>query len=191
MDGMNEACVEAMLHGKILLPKTSLSRKYKFWRSIKDEKRCLGCGDMHGQIYNINVTPKPEPPLHFYGRCSIQRLKTVKAGTATADRENGADNVLTETGQLPSYYISKEEAMAYEWKAGKNLAHFASGKMLAMGIYENDNKHLPDAQNRIWYEADINYYGGKRNRQRIVWSNDGLMFVTYDHYETFIEVVEE
>ena len=42
---------------------------------------------------------------------------------------------------------------------------------------------------RIWYEADINYKKGRRNSQRILWSNDGLIFVTYDHYRTFFEVV--
>ncbi len=42
---------------------------------------------------------------------------------------------------------------------------------------------------RTWYEADINYSNGKRNKQRILYSNDGLIFVTYDHYETFIEIV--
>lgn len=41
---------------------------------------------------------------------------------------------------------------------------------------------------RIWYEADINYTGGFRNGHRIVYSNDGLIFVTYDHYNTFYEI---
>ncbi len=44
-------------------------------------------------------------------------------------------------------------------------------------------------RNRTGYEADINYVSGKRNSDRIVWSNDGLMFVTYDHYRTFIEII--
>ena len=40
----------------------------------------------------------------------------------------------------------------------------------------------------LWYEADINYTGGYRNDDRILFSNDGLIFVTYDHYETFLEI---
>ena len=39
-----------------------------------------------------------------------------------------------------------------------------------------------------WYEADINYKDGFRNRERILYSNDGLIFVSYDHYQTFYEV---
>ena len=66
-----------------------------------------------------------------------------------------------------------------------------------MGSYEGENGAdwwlwnkgvLPDAPGRIWFEADLNYHSGKRNGHRVLWSNDGLMFVTYNHYESFIEV---
>ena len=39
-----------------------------------------------------------------------------------------------------------------------------------------------------WYEADINYTGGFRTHDRILYSNDGLIFVTYEHYQTFYEI---
>lgn len=60
--------------------------------------------------------------------------------------------------------------------------------MFTGGIYHNHDRRLPDSPGRVWYEADLNYYRGARNSHRIVWSNDGLVFVTYDHYNTFIEV---
>lgn len=60
--------------------------------------------------------------------------------------------------------------------------------MIFGGQYFNKNGHLPTKKNRIWYEADINYISGKRNSERILFSNDGLIFVTYDHYKTFVEV---
>lgn len=44
------------------------------------------------------------------------------------------------------------------------------------------------ATSRVWYEADINYEFGYRGTQRILFSNDGLIFVTYDHYDTFVEI---
>ena len=88
---------------------------------------------------------------------------------------------------LADYYISIEEAYALGWKSGKDLSKFAPSKMLAKGVYMNYNGHLPTG--RTWYEADINYTSGKRNKQRILYSNDGLIFVTYDHYKTFVEVV--
>lgn len=60
--------------------------------------------------------------------------------------------------------------------------------MLTKGEYKNRNGKLPSKNGRVWYEADINYTGGYRNDDRILFSNDGLIFVTYDHYETFLEI---
>ncbi len=54
--------------------------------------------------------------------------------------------------------------------------------MVTRGIYQN---------RRVWYEADINYYEGKRNKHRLIWSNDGLIFVTYGHYEKFYKIIRE
>ena len=41
---------------------------------------------------------------------------------------------------------------------------------------------------RIWYEADINYDFGLRGSCRLLYSNDGLIFATYNHYRTFVHV---
>ncbi|MBR6647514.1 MAG: ribonuclease, partial [Clostridia bacterium] len=69
-----------------------------------------------------------------------------------------------------------------------NLHLKCPNKMITNGIFRNENKHLPLRPGRIWYEADINYERGRRNTERIVYSNDGLIFVTYDHYHTFVEI---
>ena len=63
--------------------------------------------------------------------------------------------------------------------------------MLVKGIYKNKDGHLPEEPDRIWFEADINYNPlmGYRGVDRIIFSNDGLVFVTYDHYRTFVEIV--
>lgn len=57
------------------------------------------------------------------------------------------------------------------------------------GMYYNKNGKLPNALDRVWYEADINYYEGRRNKHRIYFSNDGLIFVSYDHGNTFYEII--
>ena len=61
---------------------------------------------------------------------------------------------------------------------------------LAHDVFANKEKKLPDAPGRVWREADINYKKGFRNRQRVLYSNDGLVFVSYDHYHTFYEVAK-
>ena len=71
-----------------------------------------------------------------------------------------------------------------------NFDKVALGKMMYKE-FENRDGILPEKKNRLWYEADINYKGGHRNKQRVVFSNDGLVFVTYDHYETFMEIIGE
>lgn len=60
--------------------------------------------------------------------------------------------------------------------------------MIGGNVYQNRDNKLPDSDGRVWYEADINYNDGYRNRQRVLYSNDGLVFVTYDHYQTFYEI---
>jgi hypothetical protein len=55
---------------------------------------------------------------------------------------------------------------------------------------EGDSKQWKNRQAiyRTWYEADIDYTYGKRNLKRVLYSNDGLVFVTEDHYQTFYEI---
>ena len=103
--------------------------------------------------------------------------------------KNGADYWMKYYAALPDCYITEEELKNLGWRRGKAPAKFAPGKMVTMGLYQNRNKHLPQIPGRIWFEADLNYYSGRRNGHRLLWSNDGLLFVTYDHYETFLEVV--
>lgn len=91
---------------------------------------------------------------------------------------------------MPEYYISydKAESLGYRNFLG-NLKAIAPDCMITKGEYKNRNGHLPSKNGRIWYEADINYKSGFRNSQRVIYSNDGLVFVTYDHYQTFFEIV--
>jgi len=172
----------------IYTPETHKSTLWKYWHAILDPKLCLDCLSHHGQIYAMDEIPDIEPPLHENCRCAILPMEAIAPGGATKDGENGADYWLVNFGKLPSYYISKEELYALGWKDGKSVASKVPGKMVFGGIYENDDGHLPSAPGRIWYEADINYYEGRRNKDRILFSNDGLIFVTYDHYLTFYEL---
>lgn len=144
---------------------------------------------MHGQIFEMNELPLTQPPVHPNCRCFIEAMRAVIAGQGSKEGLNGADWWLKYEEQLPGYYITEDALKNTGWRRGKSPAKFAPGKMPAMGIYENKNGHLPNAQGRVWYEADLNYYGGHRNGHRILWSNDGLIFVTYDHYRTFWEIV--
>lgn len=92
--------------------------------------------------------------------------------------------------ELPPNYISEEEAKKMGWKSSLgNLDKAAPGRVIGGKIFMNRREALPAEPGRIWYEADINYSGGFRGTERILYSNDGLLFASYDHYKTFVELI--
>ncbi len=88
-------------------------------------------------------------------------------------------------GHLPSNYITKSEAEDLGWKSKGNLDKVAPGKSIGGDKFGNREGILPKAKGRQYYECDIDYKKGSRNAKRIVFSNDGLVYYTEDHYETF------
>lgn len=184
-----EAAFSAGMAGYTLSPVLSESTNWKHWISIPDNRRCEPCENLHGKIWHRTETPAPKPPLHPRGRCIIHWMTAIAAGTATINGQNGADYTLQNGGTLPGYYIPRDDIETLGWEQGKWPSNFAPDKMISGGEYKNKSGHLPQRAGRVWYEADINYTTGRRDGQRIVYSNDGLIFVTYDHYHTFYEIV--
>jgi guanyl-specific ribonuclease Sa len=89
-------------------------------------------------------------------------------------------------GKLPINYITKSEASKLGWDSQKGNLWEVTDKMIIGGDkFGNREKLLPIADGRIYYECDVNYEGGYRGSERLVFSNDGLIFYTEDHYESF------
>ncbi len=86
-------------------------------------------------------------------------------------------------GGLPGNYMTKKEARALGWSGG-SLEKFAPGKSIGGDQFRNYEGALPDKSGRTYTECDIDS-GDKRGAKRIIFSNDGLIFYTEDHYETF------
>ncbi len=170
-------------------PPTVISRNWKEWLAVLDLRICKDCEKRHGKIYSIEENPEEELPLHPNCRCHIATMKAVYAGDGTNDGKHGADWWIRNEGRLPEYYITFSKIKEMGWKPGESPAKYAPGRMLTRGVYHNDEGHLPDAAGRVWFEADINYYEGKRNKHRLIWSNDGLIFATYNHYKTYMEII--
>lgn len=89
-------------------------------------------------------------------------------------------------GHLPDNYISKGKAQSLGWvnKEG-NLWKVAPGKSIGGDYFGNYEEALPKKKGRKYYECDIDFDGKYRNAKRILFSNDGLIYYTDDHYETF------
>lgn len=91
--------------------------------------------------------------------------------------------------ELPKNYITKEEAVSSGWESSKgNLWDVTDRMSIGGDVFGNREGKLPDTKGRQWYECDVNYNGGFRGEERLVYSNDGLIFYSKDHYNTFIEM---
>lgn len=88
-------------------------------------------------------------------------------------------------GCLPSNFITKKQAQELGWPGG-SLEPYAPGKSIGGDYFGNYEGTLPKASGRSYHECDIGTTGAKsRGAKRIVFSNDGLIYYTEDHYESF------
>ena len=107
-----------------------------------------------------------------------------ESGEYTSKEEVAA--YLHEFGHLPPNYITKKEAQDLGWVSKEgNLSQVAPGKSIGGDRFGNYEGLLPEAPGRRYTECDIDFDGTYRNSKRIVFSNDGLIFYTEDHYESF------
>lgn len=130
---------------------------------------------------------------------------TALAGTITVDasaypvQEDGWYGEMEEVavylacyGTLPDNFLTKREAQALGWQSSRgNLWDVAPGRAIGGDRFGNYEGLLPDAKGRVWTECDVGYDGGYRGGERVVFSSDGLIYYTGDHYASFdrIEVV--
>ena len=88
-------------------------------------------------------------------------------------------------GHLPDNYITKEEARKLGWEGG-SVEEFATGYAIGGDRFGNREGLLPETDGRKYYECDVDTKGmDGRGSHRLVYSNDGLIFYTSDHYESF------
>lgn len=140
---------------------------------------------------NVSVTFVP----------AVTQTPTIKTGMgapqATAEKmatidENGVytakDDValyIHTYGKLPKNFITKKEANALGWQGG-DLRPFKPNACIGGDRFGNYEGRLPAQKGRTYYECDIDTLGrASRGAKRIVFSNDGLIYYTADHYEHF------
>lgn len=88
-------------------------------------------------------------------------------------------------GRLPDNFMTKNEARELGWD-GRSVEDYAPGYAIGGDRFGNREGLLPKAEGRQYYECDIDTNGAdSRGAKRIVYSNDGLIYYTEDHYESF------
>ncbi len=118
---------------------------------------------------------------------TAEKLSVEKDGSYT-NPEDVAEYIHT-FGTLPKNFITKDEAKALGWDNKKgNLWDIAEGKSIGGDYFGNYEGLLPKAKGRKYTECDVNYEGGYRGSERIIFSNDGLIYYTNDHYQTFTQL---
>ena len=166
----------------------------------------LGESDLSDPAYHV--------PVEDYINMTNQQNSAVNNGGAVTDEDNAEDVsddtdlqedaglTVSEDGEytskeevalyihlynhLPGNYITKKEAQDLGWDSSKgNLNTVAPGKSIGGDKFGNREELLPKKEGRVYYECDIDYKKGSRNAKRIVFSNDGLIYYTEDHYESY------
>lgn len=85
-------------------------------------------------------------------------------------------------GRLPDNFMTKKQARALGWSGG-SLERYAQGMCIGGDRFGNYEGTLPEGN---YHECDINTLGkSKRGAKRLVYSDDGRIYYTDDHYETF------
>lgn len=116
-----------------------------------------------------------------------QELTVTEDGTYTSKEEVAL--YIHNYGHLPSNFISKTKARKAGWNSKEgNLDEVLPGMSIGGSHFNDYDRQLPEEEGRTWTECDINYQGGYRGAERIIFSNDGLIYYTDDHYETFTQL---
>lgn len=91
--------------------------------------------------------------------------------------------------ELPPNYITKDEAEALGWVSSEgNLWEVTDQMSIGGDYFGNYEGQLPEDDK--YREADVNYQGGYRKAERIVYSDDGDIYYTPDHYQSFDQLYE-
>ncbi len=131
---------------------------------------------------------------HTSGDSFASAPRSSAAGHSTADittltSANQVAAWIHQHHRLPDYYLTKGQARREGWDpSSANLCDVLPGKAIGGDHFSNREGRLPDASGRRWFEADVNYQCGHRNADRLLYSSDGLVFVTTDHYRTFTRI---
>lgn len=122
------------------------------------------------------------------GTSSSSSSSTIdKNGTYTSPEDVAA--YIHKYSKLPSNFITKAQAKKLGWDSESgNLDKVAPGKSIGGDSFANREKKLPVKSGRKYYECDVNYTGGHRGAERLIYSSDGLVYYTNDHYSSFKEM---
>lgn len=163
--------------------------------NIRTEGQDLNGQDL--QLLSGEGDPKPDPvSISATGSDSASSTGKPDSEELTAEDElldehgsyttkEDVSLYLLQYGHLPENFITKNEARKLGWEGG-SLEKIAPGMCIGGDRFGNREGLLPKEKGRTWTECDINTLGkSSRGAKRLLFSNDGLIYYTDDHYESF------
>lgn len=134
----------------------------------------------------LNAVLETEVEEDVYEETTETATKDAISEDGTYTSKEDVAEYLHTYGHLPSNFIKKKAAQKLGWVSNEgNLWDVAPGMSIGGDYFGNYEGNLPEAKDRDYYECDIDFDGSYRGAKRIVYSNDGLIYYTEDHYETF------
>lgn len=158
----------------------------------KMNKKLILAGALALVVSYIGLRP-PADKSPQTGPPAVQQTTQVESARrgdiAALTRQERVVSYLQQHQRLPDYYVRKSEARRQGWDpASGNLCQALPGKAIGGDRFSNREGRLPNKSGRNWYEADVNYQCGRRGSDRMLWSSDGLIYLTHDHYRHFTQV---
>lgn len=146
------------------------------------------CFSNDGLIYYSNDHYNTFTRINVVKEAPKAKTATVKKSGKYISRDEVAA-YLHQYGKLPANYLTRDEAKKLGWISKKdNLGKVAPGCAIGGDVFQNREKRLPDKKGRTWHECDVNRTDGKRSREKLVYSTDGLIYFTPDNHNTFTKL---
>lgn len=134
-------------------------------------------------VYNNFIAEKKAPVKTE----NISKASVSQSGEQSIDEltnENIVINYVKQNHRLPDYYITKNEAKKSGWNPSQgNICEVLPGKAIGGDYFGNRERKLPKGEK--YFEANVNYHCGNRNGDRIVFTKNGEVYLTKDHYKSF------
>lgn len=152
---------------------------------------CLGLlfGMSMMYVYNNFIADKKVIP---HGKPVVEYGSSGGSTSAFSDQESidqltedkKVVQYIKQNHRLPDYYLTKNEARKQGWNPAKgNLCEVAPGKAIGGDRFGNRERILPDGKE--YFEADVNYHCEGRKADRIVFTKDGEVYLSKNHYKSF------
>lgn len=134
------------------------------------------------------LAPAKTEAIHYGGTSAGDQYNAGSSGAQISidelTEERKVISYVKQNHRLPDYYITKNEARKQGWNPSKgNLCEVLPGKAIGGDKFGNRERKLPDGEK--YFEADVNYHCGSRNADRIIYTNNGEVYLTKNHYKSF------